>query len=127
MVKGLGRIILLAVGGLMLFSGIYFMIHLGVTSLTSFIDAIKANPQQFALELVMILSGASAALAGLFGKGGFWFAIFAIANLALVIWQGIVTFQGQSFQWATLGQFLIDFILSIGYVAGFVLLKIGNK
>ena len=123
MVKGLGRIILMVVGGLMLASGIYFMIHLGINSLSDFIGAIKENPQQFGLQLVMILSGASAVLAGLFGKGGFWFTIFALGNLALLIWQGVTTFKGQSFEWETLGQFIIDSALSIAYVVGFLFLK----
>lgn len=119
MIRGLGRIILIAVGAFMLVTGIIFL-----TKVEFNLD----NLSSILLQIVTILAGLSAAFAGLKGEGGFWFTIFSLVMIGLVIYYGVANASKFSEGgWHYVGQFIVSLIVQILYAFGFIFIKIGKK
>lgn len=143
--KTLGRIILIVVGGLMIYSAIRgFMSSIdGIKQiggwqalLKSLKDAsLRQTTMQYLTNLLkssgMIIVSASAIFAGIKGHGGFWFSIFSVVMLGLFIYDVVGktkagTFSGKD-KWTHIWQLIIDSGTQIGYILGFIFLKLGKN
>jgi len=146
--RNIGRIILLAVGGV--------MIALAVTGIIANVEYIKDLVNQvkgggiqdvlnsvksgeatqkilsIVLQAIFAIAGISAVLSAIFNHAGFWFTIFAIIILAILVTE--VYFKAKTGVFTTdekkiLNIFvtLKDFALLIGYSVGFLLMKFAPK
>ena len=121
MIKGLGRIILIAVGAFMLVTGIVFLV-----TTKAFTQFDIKNLGTIILQIVTILAGLSAAFAGIKGEGGFWFTIFSLIMLGTVIYFGVTNAARFSEGWNFVAQFIVSLIVQILYALGFIFVKIGK-
>lgn len=142
--KTLGRIILLVVGGLMIYSAIKGLISSidGIKSLggwQALLQTLKdasrrGQTLQHLTNLLkssgLIIVSASAIFAGIKGQGGFWFTIFSVVILGLFIYDVVGKTKAGVFsdkdKWNHIGQLIVDSGTQIGYILGFVFLKLGK-
>jgi len=144
--KTLGRIILLVVGGLMIASAIRGLVGsinglkehslTWQTLLQSLKDpAVRQHYMQYFTGILkssgMIIVSASAIFAGIKGKGGFWFTIFSLVILGLFIYDIVGKSKAGEFtgseKWRHILQLIIDSATQIGYISGFILLKLSKE
>jgi len=144
--KTLGRIILLVVGGLMIASAIRGLVGsinglkehslTWQTLLQSLKDpALRQHYMQYFTGILkssgMIIVSASAIFAGIKGKGGFWFTIFSLVILGLFIYDIVGKSKAGEFtgseKWRHILQLIIDSATQIGYISGFILLKLSKE
>lgn len=126
MLRTIGRIGLIAVGILMIASGIGFMVSTNIfAQITSGNMSILG---ELLFQIVMIIAGLSASFAGIGGRGGFWFTIFSLIMLGFMIYYIVSKVKAGTFDgWNGVGQFCVNFALQIAYVVGFIFLKLGNR
>lgn len=146
MMRNLGRIILLVVGGFLIYSAIKdFTVALdGIKNVFSgwenFIKALTDSTSRtealaylttLVKSVITMIVALSAILSAIFNHGGFWFSIFSIILLAMFVWNIVTKSKAGAFsgddKWKVILQLCIDSISQIGYIVGFLLLKFTHK
>lgn len=125
MVRTIGRIILIVTGALLITSGVLFMINLSKNGF-NFFDG--ATWSELALQIASMIVGLSALLSGLTNHCGFWLTIFVIITIIVLVCYLVSQINAHKFNgWTSIGQFCVTFALSLTYVLGFILMRIGKK
>lgn len=140
MMRTVGRLVLIGVGIAMIVLGVIALkddieiiksmggFNQIMSKLFSGDASVKAVFINFLYQCFVILVGASGVLAGVFNRCGFWFTIFSIILLVLIV----IRFVNESKSGALKDikyvlKIVADVGLQIGYVLGFVILKIAKK
>lgn len=141
MIKGLGRIVLLAAGGFMLVTGLVFMFNGGFDAIKNVFANLGEIFKQmfqgdfsgvqvfsgFFKNLALILVGLISVFAGLKGKAGFWTFIVAAIIAGVIGWDIYNKAKAGDFKnAATVWNYVLTFIGYFGFFAGYVLLKLGR-